>query len=101
LETCDLDRVDDVVGAFQDVVAICRSLNPPALTPELDQPLRDAFGEVKSRSVGVDEREHTLVETVDGEDVRHELASKNRTPGADKRDLGHDAIVEHVPKDRC
>ena len=65
-------------------------LDLPALARQLDQALGDASGEAESLGVDVDEREGALIESVDGEDVGHQLAGEDGAARPDEGDLAHE-----------
>src|SRR5581483_7894327 len=88
-QTGDLDRVDDVVGAGQDVGAVRRRLDLPALARERDQLLGDVAREGQAGRVDVDQGECAALEAVDGEDVGDDLAGEDGAAGADHRDFWH------------
>ena len=89
LKTGDLDRVDHVVGALQDVEPLRGRLDGPVPSRQLDQPLRDPPGQVEADWVDVDEGEDAAVEALDGKDVGDYLAREYRAAGPDQRHLRH------------
>ena len=80
-ETGDLNGVDDKIALRQQVATFGRSTYAPALPAAGNEAFSDLVCELQAARVDIHQRETSLIQSFDLQNVGHELASKHGASG--------------------